>query len=166
MKVISLLLAGICIIVVSACNDNLLNTKSPTFLNNVIKLFGATNSQNSIQDSQEYKDEIYKLQQLTHLLVHKLYVPPYPSYKTFLHINKNLHDTIKPTCLYFKQLMQTAQDKTPYKKDMTHCRNSLTSMDTVLRNLQHNTHNHIADVRAQMSKINHQLINQLHNYKS
>jgi hypothetical protein len=168
MRNISLLAASLFIILTIAFATN-----ESDFTSNTVKLVSTSSNTEHLLDthadvksSRIYMDEIYKLQQYTDLLVNKLYLPPYPSYQSFIKIKRNLNKTITPTCLYFDELMLiTGKLKSPFKHDAMHCKNALDSMLVVLLDLQQGKHSQIKLEHQKVSIINNHLVNQLKGYE-
>lgn len=168
MRNISLLAASLFIILIITFATN-----QSDFTSNTVKLVSTSSNTEYLLDthadvksSRIYIDEIYKLQQYTDLLVNKLYLPPYPSYQSFIKIKRNLNKTITPTCLYFDELMLTTRKlKSPFKQDAMHCKNALDSMLVVLFDLQQGKHSQIKLMHQKISIINNHLVNQLKGYE-
>jgi hypothetical protein len=168
MKNISLLVASLFIIVTITFATNESNFASNTFklVSNSSNTEYLSDTHTEVRNSRIYIDEIYKLQQYTDLLVNKLYLPPYPSFQSFIKIKRNLNKTITPTCHYFDQLMlTTGKLKSPFKHDAIHCKNALESLLVVLRDLQQGKHSQIKLEHQKLSIINNQLVNQLKDYE-
>jgi hypothetical protein len=166
MKNISLLAASLFIILTITFATNESNFASNTFklVSNSSNTEYLLDTHAQVRNSRIYIDEIYKLQQYTDLLVNKLYLPPYPSFQSFIKIKRNLNKTITPTCHYFDQLMlTTGKLKSPFKHDAIHCKNALESLLVVLRDLQQGKHSQIKLEHQKLSIINNQLVNQLVN---
>lgn len=168
MKIIILLAISLLIIIAVNITPNagLYTTITPKL---ITKSYGAqyvANSYTEVKNSHIYIDELYKLQQVTHFLVTNLYLPPYPSYQSFIKITRNLNKTITPTCLYFDELVSTTGKlKSRFKQDAIHCKNSLEGMPVVLLDLQQGKYSHIQLEHQKISIINNHLLNKLDGYE-
>lgn len=114
-----------------------------------------------------YIDEVYKLQQLTEQLINYTYVAPYPSFKQFAQVKKNLERNIEPTCNYLKELVNTTGHyKSEYQDESLGCADTIFSMMVVLFDIRDGDYNSIKEQREKLIMINANLVKQLDKYKN